>query len=353
MAMKYFMRMSCLLRGEGRRMKYISTYKQSTWNKFVIPLFMTQSRRQRCDSDNESHKQFLISTSLGFFGIFSFGNDEEKLEPIPEMIMTIKRSIFLIQKGEYKKAEQMLHVALRQAQTLQHTDGITYIYDVMANLAFEVGENQKAKDLFTSVMQRLISNGVAQNDKKIIHMSLKVAKILERMGDIQIAEDGYKYCLKHSETHVTNDPDDEDAAILCAMTLDWYGDLLTSQGRFKESLNNYLKAYELCLKVYGRNHEQTAVILNDLGTVCCLLDEHDRAIDYLMEAIEIEKQLTEKQHLSAIYINLGKVYMKKILCDQAKNACTEAFKLAKESNDEECKKRANECLAELEKMLNM
>lgn len=79
----------------------------------------------------------------------------------------------------------MLHVALRQAQSLQHTDGITYIYDVMANLAFEVGENQKAKDLFTSVMQRLISNGIAQNDKKIIHMSLKVAKILERMGDIQ------------------------------------------------------------------------------------------------------------------------------------------------------------------------
>lgn len=85
----------------------------------------------------------------------------------------------LLQKGEYKKAEQMLHIALRQAQTIQNEDGITYVYDVMANLAFEVGEYEKAEVLFKSVMQRILAAGTSQEDMKIIHMSLKMAKIFE------------------------------------------------------------------------------------------------------------------------------------------------------------------------------
>lgn len=77
----------------------------------------------------------------------------------------------------------MLHVALRQAQQLQNYDGITYVYDVMANLAFEIGDIKKAQKLFKSVMQRLISTGTPENDIKIIHMSLKMAKLYEATGE--------------------------------------------------------------------------------------------------------------------------------------------------------------------------
>lgn len=77
----------------------------------------------------------------------------------------------------------MLHVALRQAQSLQSYDGVTYVYDVMANLAFEVGDIKKSKKLFTSVMQRLLSTGTTENDVKIIHMSLKMAKLCESSGE--------------------------------------------------------------------------------------------------------------------------------------------------------------------------
>lgn len=78
----------------------------------------------------------------------------------------------------------MLHIALRQAQSLQNEDGITYVYDVMANLAFEVGEFEKAEKLFKSVMQRILAAGTPQDDLKIVHMSLKMAKILEFKGDL-------------------------------------------------------------------------------------------------------------------------------------------------------------------------
>lgn len=79
----------------------------------------------------------------------------------------------------------MLHLALHMAQTIEHFKAITYIYDLMANLAFEVGEFDKAEKLFVNVMQRLISTGTPEDDLKIIHMSLKIAKIYEAKGDLK------------------------------------------------------------------------------------------------------------------------------------------------------------------------
>ena len=87
------------------------------------------------------------------------------------------------QKEEYKKAEQMLHVALKIAQEQQSYDGITYIYDILANLALEQKEYKKAENLFVNVMQRLVSQGVPQTDNRIIHMSLKVADIYKMKND--------------------------------------------------------------------------------------------------------------------------------------------------------------------------
>lgn len=79
----------------------------------------------------------------------------------------------------------MLHVALRQAQALQNQNAITYIYDLMANVAFETKQLKKAETLFLLVLERLLSNGVTQNDLKIIHISLKLANIYEKTGDIE------------------------------------------------------------------------------------------------------------------------------------------------------------------------
>lgn len=77
----------------------------------------------------------------------------------------------------------MLHIALHQAQIIQNTEAITYIYDVMANLAFDTEDYYKAETLFITVLKRLTSNGVLENDLKVIHISLKLAKIFELKGE--------------------------------------------------------------------------------------------------------------------------------------------------------------------------
>lgn len=53
--------------------------------------------------------------------------------------------MLVFQHDEFKAAEQMLHVALRLAQQTQNADGITYVYDLLANVAFAQGELDKAE----------------------------------------------------------------------------------------------------------------------------------------------------------------------------------------------------------------
>ncbi|XP_012286118.1 tetratricopeptide repeat protein 19 homolog, mitochondrial isoform X2 [Orussus abietinus] len=305
--------------------------------------------RNRQESGRQPFNNKFLLLAFGFFGLL---NEKKPEEDESELIMTIKRSILLTQKGEYKKAEQMLHVALRQAQTLQHYDAITYIYDLLANLAFDMGDYGKAEPLFVSVMQRLISTGTPQNDLKIIHISLKVAKSFQHKGDVRKAEDGYKFCLKTLQEHIDSGTNNEDVMLLRAMTMDWYARFLLSQSRLTEAYKNFLQSYELSVQVNGKVHDQTVILLNDLGTVSSMLGNEDQALEYFTEAAEIGKNLPEMEDLGWIHINLGKLYIIKGLYDAAKKACEKGFLISKARNNEESLAEARNCLSEVKKILS-
>lgn len=83
--------------------------------------------------------------------------------PEGKLKISLKRTILCIYRGEYNKAEQMAHLALRMAQDVQNYDGITLCYDIMANLAFDREQYQKAETLFEKVL-RLLQKGVPQDD---------------------------------------------------------------------------------------------------------------------------------------------------------------------------------------------
>ncbi|KAL6422356.1 hypothetical protein ACFW04_010598 [Cataglyphis niger] len=277
---------------------------------------------------------------------------EDSDEEIPEVIMMIKRSVLLIQKGEFAKAEQMLHLALRQAQTIQHYDAITYIYDVMANLAFDTGDYRKAENLFVSVLQRLISNGVLENDMRVIHISLKMAKVFEHLKEIKKAEQGYKFCIENLKSHIEKDPENEDAVLLQGMTFDWYAQMLLTQSRNTEAFNYFLQAYNICKMINGEEHEQTIVLLNDLGTVSYIQGEYDEAVRYLSAATKIGRNSPDMVDLGLIYVNLGNVFLKKNLYAEAKKSCQQGRTIAKNRNDNDSLLKADECLKEVKRLLS-
>ncbi|XP_035740909.1 tetratricopeptide repeat protein 19 homolog, mitochondrial-like [Vespa mandarinia] len=312
--------------------------------------YLYESRNRSYNNNNKNvnitHYYFLLNSL--FFGFFKLNEEDEE---ISELIITIKRSILSMQRNEFKKAEQMLHIALRQAQALQNQNAITYIYDLMANVAFETKQLKKAETLFLLVLERLLSNGVTQDDLKVIHISLKLANIYEQIGDIEKAETGYKFCLKNLQIHVDNNPEDENILILLAMTYDWYAQLLFSQGKYTNAREYFEQSYNLCIKVNGTEHEQTVNLLNYLGTVSCKMEEYDKAIEYLTTAIQIGKSLPDMVHLGSVHINLGDVYLKKGLYSEAKKACNEGRKIAKNREDEKSLVEANKCLDDIKKLM--
>lgn len=105
---------------------------------------------------------FLALSVLSWLGFID--EDEEKES---ELIMTLKRAVLSKKREQYDKAEQLLHIALRLAQQQQNEQGITYCYDLMANVAFDRYELDKAEKLFVSVLQRLLSGGTSQDDLKV------------------------------------------------------------------------------------------------------------------------------------------------------------------------------------------
>ncbi|XP_011506239.1 PREDICTED: tetratricopeptide repeat protein 19 homolog, mitochondrial, partial [Ceratosolen solmsi marchali] len=243
----------------------------------------------------------------------------------------------------------MLHIALRIAQTEQNQDGITYIYDLMANLAFETEDYDKAQKLFKAVMQRIIMNGAPEDDLRIVTMSLKLAKILEHRGDYLNAENGYQYCLKILQKLIDEEKQDDNVVALWEVNVDWYAHMLLAASRYSEAMKYMEKAYVACVKHNGETHEQSVVLLNDLGLISFMKGNLDDALHYLNKAVEIGEKLPNMDNVSSIHVNLGNVYMKKGLINEAKHSCLKGWKLSKKINNKELLEEANLCLKEVNK----
>nr|CAD7438853.1 unnamed protein product [Timema bartmani] len=256
--------------------------------------------------------------------------------------MYVEILLLLQQKEEFKKAEQMLHLALKLAQQQQNDQAVTYIHDLMANLAYDTEDLSKAETLFVNVLQRLIASGAQQDDNRVLHISYKMADIYKKMGDIEKAEQGFQFCTERLENKLRVSPD-EDTTLLLAMTLDAHARLLLDMRRLDQAFTCYQRAYFLA----GDTHEQTAVLLNDLGTVSFLRGDHDTALMYLNRAVEVGSQ----QHLAAVYVNMGSLYLQKQMVDEAKRSCELGWSSANKHGDKEAMNEASLCLQEVKRLM--
>ena len=50
--------------------------------------------------------------------------------------------IFYFQNGDYDKAQTILHIALKMAQDMDHFDAVSYIFNLLADMAFDKVSNQ-------------------------------------------------------------------------------------------------------------------------------------------------------------------------------------------------------------------
>ncbi|XP_066139258.1 tetratricopeptide repeat protein 19 homolog, mitochondrial isoform X2 [Euwallacea fornicatus] len=265
-----------------------------------------------------SHPAVFAVSILTWLG---FNQDEEKES---ELIMILKRAILCTQREEFEKAEQMLHLALRIAQQQQNRQGILYCYDLMANLAFNTYSLDKAEKLFVSVLQLLLEGGTPKDDIKVIHISLKLARICQLKANIERADIGYKWCLEQIEHH---SKDDEDTKLLYGVINDWYAQYLLDIGNSAKALIHLNEAYKVCNEIEGINSEKCMLLLNDLGITSFRAEDYDRAEKFLQEAVNVGRKLEDKSHLGVIHANLGLILLQKGVYQEAEKFCNEGKKL--------------------------
>ncbi|CAH0557843.1 unnamed protein product [Brassicogethes aeneus] len=276
------------------------------------------------------------------------GFSEEDKDKDSELIMTLKRAVLCTQREQYDKAEQMLHLALRLAQQQQSQQGIIYCYDLMANLAFERFELEKAEKLFVVVLQLLLGTGLEQENLKVIHVSLKLARICQLKAEIEKADIGYKWCLDKIEKQKNRN---RDAQILYGVINDWYAQFLLDKGDIQKSFLHLNEAYDVCSRSNGKYNETSMLLLNDLGITSFRAGDIDTAQKYLNEGISIGRNIEDKSHLGVLHANLGLILIEKGVLKEAERYCNEAMHLGKKHDNNESMEQANYCFDQIKQNL--
>ncbi|XP_023305603.2 tetratricopeptide repeat protein 19 homolog, mitochondrial [Lucilia cuprina] len=285
----------------------------------------------------------FITYSVSILGLFK--SDEET--PENKLITTIKRSILCIQREQYDKAEQMLHLALRMSQDLQSKDGIIYVYDIMANLAMEREQYKKAERLFAEVMRRLLGDGLSEENTKILHISSKLAHIAQLQGDIEKAKTGFVWTLSKIEECRKKMPDDIDVKELWGLTTNWFGQLLMKEHNFRQAKQCFKDAYDCFTQIHGTDNEEALTILNNLSVVCTNMEQFDEARNYILKALELVKNIKDATQEGILLANLGLIYLREGLIIEAKSVCSQAWKSGKSNNNDAAIEQAEYCLNEI------
>ncbi|KAH8357874.1 hypothetical protein KR200_011635 [Drosophila serrata] len=317
-----------------------------TLRAFVDPI----ARTAPSGSSSSGHMiwAFTAAFTLNLFG----GSDEKEETPEDKLVTTIKRSILCIQREQYDKAEQMLHLALRMAQDIQSKEGVTYVYDIMANLAMEREQFKKAEKIFTDVMKRLFADGHTEESPKILHISSKIAHMSQLQGDLEKSFQGFTWTLQQLAKLLEKMPDDKDIQELYGLTKNWFGQLLMKQGKYMEARKLFQEAFDALIEVYGAVNEASITILNNISVAYVNVEKYTEARETLLQAIELAKELKDVAQEGILQANLGLVYLREGLTQQADNACRLAWKMGKKHKNPDAIEQAEYCLDEIKATLN-
>nr|SVE75145.1 EOG090X06TI [Daphnia dolichocephala] len=296
-------------------------------------------------------------------GILVANGDEETKEPLGEekIIYMIKLAKLSQERKEFKKSEQLLHLALRAAFEIQHHDAQRYIIDDMANNAYEAGNFKKAEKLFIDLMKSLLADGVAQGDNAIIHISAKLANLYVMFHDEVKAHEGFNFCIHHLEEKTSKGADDYDTLALYSLILSWFGDFIHSKGDFMQSLALFKQSHEISIKINGKHHPHSLLQLNNMAAAYTLMNRLEDAVNCLNTALVLAQEVQMDDGMKDLpyyFINIANVYLTQVekssadakeLLKMAESSCTEALKCARIVDNRDALIQARKCMEQIKR----
>lgn len=236
------------------------------------------------------------------------------------------------------------------AQTVKNQLAETYIFDLMGNLAYESNDLDKAEKLFVDVIKRLMEfEKAVEDDIRILHISTKIAHIAYLKNDLEKAMLGYDYVLERIEKR--DFKKDDNYYELWGLVKNFLGQAYIALHQNEKARQALLDAQKIFIKYKEEQSEDGMVLLNNLSVVHAELKEFDKAEKFLLQAIEIAKEL-KLEDISPYQINLGMLYLKQKLVEKAQVQCRAAWQIAKKNENEEALAGADKCLDQVKAALS-
>jgi tetratricopeptide repeat protein 19 len=332
------------------------------------------------NSSNRGSSFLPFYVMFGFLGVFHKPtaneleeererlSDEQKIKKMKPVELAIAKGVLSMCDQNYERANQLFHEALHIAQDENDEEREELILNLIASNYFESGDLQNAEKLFIDLMKRMIAHDVSPTAPAILELSLKLASIYSKNPQTSDkALKGFKFVI----SSLLNDLDDiindiekldlqdiseekKNELALLGWSYDWFAKHLLIMNDYSAAAAMLLKAYEISTKVLGPLHDQTLILLNDIGTTLAMNNSPDEGKKFIEKAVE-GAITNHSSELASFYVNLGLVYLKLNDLKEAKQYCEYSMDLAKKNreqyNSHEIVELSQTCLTHIQKFL--
>jgi len=314
--------------------------------------FYTKSKNTYSNNYKRPAPKILVSGLLTWLGLAT--EEDPNAEHDSNLVVTVKRGILASREGDHKRAQQIFHLALRQASEFGDEEAVNHIYCLLAGTAMDMSLFSEAERLYTQVLKRILANGEAEDSNAVVDISLKMAHIRTVRNDFENAEIGYKFCVDSQKAKIDKlggKDVDEDTMALYGISMERFAQFLVSRNRLQEAETLYKKGFEVAKNLLGEEHDQTLVIQNSLASVVSMRGDYKQAEQILSEVIKTAEQIS-CPHLPTFLINRGLNRMMTGMLSSAQSDCTQAKTVAQQNESFEEVEEANNCLEQVKVAFN-
>ncbi|KAG5895920.1 hypothetical protein JTB14_031824 [Gonioctena quinquepunctata] len=256
-------------------------------------------------------------------------------------LMTLAR--IALERGEVEKAEAILEMGIKICEEYQSYMVMPYMYDILATIAFAMGNLGKAEVLLVNVIEKMIQLGIPENDSLMIDFKLRLTRIYSTYNENALAEIGFKSCLNHQKRKIYDGDTSTRTGMLYVNCLFWYGLHKIKCLEYKRAKHLIDSAYSYSMKIRGLSPYQEMMILSTLAELNTQLGDYEIALQNIYSAILLGKGIGSLD-LPKFYLKLGKIYIKLGSSDSAEKWLNEARTLAELFDDTEVVEEARSAL---------
>lgn len=259
----------------------------------------------------------------------------------------------LLAANKIEEAKKVLENALVEAEQNRAYGNIAYIFDLLSSIAFYLVGVMEAEDLLTKYIERLQQIGFSEDDNNVIRFKLKLSRLYQLVGDIELAEYGFKNCISIQEQKIKSGKFDDASNMLYINCLFWYGRLLQDKQQFNEAKNCMSKAWYRIQTSENVSTQQKMVVLYHNAEICEKLRDFDNALDYLYKAIDL--CLSDDKNnpdLPFYIIKVGSIHLEKGVYDIAEYWCESGYNQAVKDQNKAAEMEAKDCLKRLKVFKN-